>query len=118
MKPLMLALSIITVTTIGNVDAKQDISPNPIVISQKDGRRIGELSNRPADVKVTQQIRQELLRDDVLSVKAKNIQIFVADKGVTLKGSVVSNAEMERVLKHAYITAPKHKIYNQISVVK
>ncbi|MBY0415124.1 MAG: BON domain-containing protein [Bdellovibrionales bacterium] len=118
MKSLFFGIVIIAIAAIGNVHAKQDSSSNPRVVSQEDGRRAGEVSNKPADVKVTQQIRQELMRDANLSTKAKNITIIVADKGVTLKGTVDSNMELERVLKHAYVTAPKHKIYNQISVVR
>jgi hypothetical protein len=118
MKSLILGMAIIATAAFNNVHAKQDTTPNPRVVSQEDQRTVGDQSNKPVDVEVTRQIRQELMKDDALSTKAKNIKIIVADNGVTLKGTVNNNAEMEKILKHAYVTAPKHKIYNQISVVK
>ena len=99
--------------------AKQDENaPSPRTVSQEDGVTAGETSNKPIDLAAAKEIRKELMKDDTLSTKAKNVKIIVLNNGVTLKGSVHNDAEMEKVLKHAYVGAPKYKIYNQISVVK
>lgn len=115
---LLTIVSLIALASTTPAFAKQDNTPNPRVVSQEDGLTPGQQSNKPEDVEVTRQIRQELMKDDALSTKAKNIRISVLNNGVTLKGTVKSNKEMEKILKHAYVTAPKHKIYNQISVVR
>lgn len=98
--------------------AKQETTPNQRVVSQGDQRTVGDQSNRPADVMTTKRIRNELMNDEALSTRAKNIKIITVNNGVTLKGNVENASERERVLKHAYLTAPKHKIYNQLSVIK
>lgn len=118
MKLWAIILGAIFFIFLGVVGAKQDFNPNPRAVSQATGRVAGELSNKPIDVQVTKNIRSELLKDDQLSNKAKNINIIVFDNGVTLKGSVYSEKERARILEHAYLTAPKHKIYNQISIKK
>lgn len=127
MKALLLTIAVIASVSAGIVIAKQstgvviarqDISPNPRVVSQQDGITVGDQSNRPADLETVKRIRRELMKDDSLSTKAKNVKVIVANNGVTLKGPVNTAAEREAILKHAYITAPKHRIYNQMSVVK
>ncbi len=127
MKALLLTIAVIASVSAGIVIAKQntgvviarqDISPNPRVVSQQDGMTVGDQSNRPADLETVKRIRRELMKDDSLSIKAKNVKVIVANNGVTLKGPVNTTAEREAILKHAYTTAPKHRIYNQMSVVK
>lgn len=119
MKSLLLTAVVITTVAAGVVVAKQDTSRNPRVISQmKDNMTAGDQSNKPADLDTVKRIRRELMQDDALSTKAKNIKVIVANNGVTLKGVVKTAAEREIILKHAYTTAPKHRIYNQISVTK
>lgn len=127
MKALLLTIAVIASVSAGIVIAKQstgvviarqDISPNPRVVSQQDGITVGDQSNRPADLETVKRIRRELMKDDSLSTKAKNVKVIVANNGVTLKGPVNTAAEREAILKHAYTTAPKHRIYNQMSVVK
>lgn len=118
MKSLLLTVAVIATVTTGVVVAKQDTSPNPRVVSQEDGMTAGDQSNKPADLETVKMIRRELMKDDSLSTKAKNVKVIVANNGVTLKGPVNTAAERETILKHAYTSAPKHKIYNQISVTK
>ncbi|MBC7714618.1 MAG: BON domain-containing protein [Rhizobacter sp.] len=118
MKSWLMVLAVAALTTINVVVAKQDSTPNTRVVSQGDQRTVGDQSNKPSDVLTSKRIRTELMNDTALSMKAKNIKIITVNNGVTLKGNVESADERERVLKHAYLTAPKHKIYNQISVVR
>lgn len=119
MKSLLLTVAVIATVSVGVVAAKQDASPNPRVVSQlEDNMTAGDQSNKPADLDTVKRIRRELMKDDALSTKAKNVKVIVANNGVTLKGPVNTTAEREIILKHAYTTAPKHKIYNQISVTK
>lgn len=116
MKALLLTVVVIAAVSAGVVIAKQDMSPNPRV--EYDGTTVGDQSNKPKDLETVKLIRRELMKDDSLSTKAKNVKVIVANNGVTLKGPVNTAAERETILKHAYTKAPKHRIYNQISVVK
>lgn len=118
MKGWLIAFTIVTATMANVVIAKQENSPNPRVISQEEQLTVGEQSNKPVDIAMTKKIRNELMKDDSLSTKAKNIKIITVNNGVTLKGMVDSADEREKVLEHAYTTATKYKIYNQISVKK
>lgn len=98
--------------------AKQNTSSSPRVVDQERGLTAGDQSNKPEDILTTKRIRAELMKDEALSMKAKNIKVIVINNGVTLKGDVKSADERARILEHAYTTAPKHKIYNQINVRK
>ena len=120
MKSLMLTVLMIASISTGIVLARQerDLNSGPRMFSHQEGVSVGDQSNRPIDLNLAKKIRQELMSDSALSMKAKNINVIVANNGVTLKGTVNTVEEREVILKHAYTTAPKHRIYNQISVVK
>src|SRR6202030_4487036 len=47
-------------------------------------------SNKPSDLKMTQEIRRAIVKDDALSTDAKNIKIITIDGAVTLRGPVKS----------------------------
>lgn len=121
MKSFVLTVVIIASVSAGIVLARQDRDPSPnprISTSSEETVTVGDQSNKPIDLNMAKKIRRELMSDSTLSMKAKNINVIVANNGVTLKGVVNSAEERETILKHAYTTAPKHRIYNQISVVK
>jgi osmotically-inducible protein OsmY len=119
MKGWLLAFVVVAFTLLSVVIAKQsDSEPNLRVVDQDTQRTTWQQSNKPVDVLTTKNIRAELMKDDALSIKAKNIKIFAFNNGITLKGTVKSDDERAKVLKHAYLTAPKYKIYNQITVVR
>jgi len=50
-----------------------------------------------ADRKITQQIRQDLMKDKSLSFTAKNVKIITVDGKVTLRGPVKSDAERSAI---------------------
>ena len=45
-------------------------------------------SNDPADIKITADIRKMVVKDDSLSMMAKNVKIITSGGGVTLRGPV------------------------------
>ena len=57
----------------------------------------GDQSNSSADLKITQAIRQALMKDRELSTTAKNIKVITANGQVTLRGPVRSAQEKARV---------------------
>jgi len=84
------------------IDAGSD--PSPADDTGRDVRdRSGELptpmdqSNEPADLEITQKIRQALVAEDGLSMNARNVKVITRDGIVTLRGPVASQAERTQV---------------------
>ena len=73
-------------------------------------------SNRPDDLKITQAIRQAVVKDSALSVTAKNVKIITADGRVTLRGPVNNAEEKTRIEKYAKASAGNLTVDNQIEV--
>lgn len=75
-------------------------------------------SNDPEDIKITQVIRQAVVKDESLSITAKNVKIITVAGAVTLRGSVPSATDKKTIAKLAAEAAPKSKITDQIEVEK
>ena len=52
--------------------------------------------NNPSDLKITQEIRQALMKGE-FSMDAKNIKVITRDGTVTLRGPVETAAELEKI---------------------
>lgn len=52
--------------------------------------------NNPSDLKITQEIRQALMKDE-FSMDAKNIKVISRNGTVTLRGPVKTAAELEQI---------------------
>jgi hyperosmotically inducible periplasmic protein len=76
----------------------------------------GDQSNSSADLKITQAIRQALMKDSELSATAKNIKIITNNGHVTLRGPV-KNAQEKAKVDHLARSAAGHaKIDDQLDV--
>ena len=67
---------------------------------KSDVTAIDQAKGSDHDVKTTRLIRQRVVDDGTLSIKAKNINIVTLGKTVTLKGSVDSTAELSTIKNH------------------
>ena len=76
----------------------------------------GDQSNAPEDLKTTQAIRQALMKDDGLSMTAKNIKVITSGGHVTLRGPVKSAEEKMKIDKLAKSAAGHAKVDNQLEV--
>ena len=76
----------------------------------------GDQSNSPADLKITQAIRQALMKDSELSTTTKNIKIITANGHVTLRGPVKTDQEKAKIDQLAKSAAGGAKINNQLDV--
>lgn len=74
-------------------------------------------SNAPADLQVTQEIRQALLARDSLSTAAKNVTVVTESGRVTVRGSLPSEAERTVVTGIAQELARGRQVDDQIRVV-
>jgi hyperosmotically inducible periplasmic protein len=76
----------------------------------------GDQSNNSADLKVTQAIRQALMKDSELSTTAKNIKVITANGQVTLRGPVKTAQEKAKVDQIARSAAGGAQINDQLDV--
>ena len=76
----------------------------------------GDQSKSPEDLKITTDIRQAIMKDNSLSMTAKNIKIITAGAQVTLRGPVNTAEEKAKVEQLAQSAAGNAKIDNQLEV--
>ena len=76
----------------------------------------GDQSNNSADLKITQAIRQALMKDRELSTTAKNIKVIAANGQVTLRGPVKTAQEKAKVDQIARSAAGGAQIDDQLEV--
>lgn len=71
--------------------------------------------NNQADLNITQEIRQALMKDE-FSMDAKNIKIITRNGAVTLRGPVKTVAELERINTLVEAMPQIKSIDNQLQV--
>ena len=76
----------------------------------------GDQSNSSADLKITQAVRQALMKDGELSTTAKNIKVITANGQVTLRGPVKTAQEKARVTQIAKSAAGGAQVDDQLDV--
>jgi len=81
-----------------------------------DTKTPGDQSNTPEDLKITQSIRQAVVKDDSLTMTAKNVKIITAGGMVTLRGPVKSAEEKMKIETFAKAVAGDAKVDNQLEV--
>lgn len=70
-----------------------------------------------SDVELTRRIREELTKDNSLSINAKNVKIITIKGTTTLRGPVNSAKEKQRIGEIAK-TVTGHEPHNNIQVLK
>ena len=69
-----------------------------------------------ADRNITQQIRQAVVKDDSLSTGAQNVTIVTIDGKVTLRGTVKSASDKQKIADKAHAVSGVKGVDNQIAV--
>jgi hyperosmotically inducible protein len=72
--------------------------------------------NSPEDIKLTQAIRQAVMKDSGLTTTAKNVKIITTGGAVTLRGPVKTAEEKAKIEELAKAAAGGAKVENQIEV--
>jgi hyperosmotically inducible protein len=121
MKRTLLALACLTACALGTLaDDDKKTEPDNTATNERDRsgqtRTSGDQSNSSADLKTTQAIRQALMKDDGLSMTAKNIKIVTAGGQVTLRGPVKTAEEKAKIDQLAKSAAGDAKIDDQLEV--
>lgn len=76
----------------------------------------GDQSNSSSDIKITADIRRAVMKDDSLSMTAKNVKIITADGVVTLRGPVKTAEEKATIAKLAEANAGGAKVMDQLEI--
>ena len=121
MKRTLLALACLNALSLAAFAADNEKSkPDNTATNERDRsgetQTSGDQSNSSADLKITQAIRQALMKDDQLSMTAKNIKIITANGQVTLRGPVKTAQEKSKIDQLARSAASGAKIENQLDV--
>jgi osmotically-inducible protein OsmY len=121
MKRTLLVLACLSALSVAAL-AADDKKTNPDNTATNERDRSGETqtsgdqSNSSSDLKITQAIRQALMKDGELSTTAKNIKIVTANGQVTLRGPVKNAQEKSKIDQLAKSAASGAKIENQLDV--
>lgn len=121
MKRTLLALACLSAVSLAAL-AADDKNVNPDNTAKNERDRSGETqtsgdqSNSPADLKITQAIRQALMKDSELSMTAKNIKVITVNGQVTLRGPVTTAQEKSKIDQLAKSAAGGAHIDDQLDV--
>lgn len=76
----------------------------------------GDQKENEVDRTITQQIRQQVVKDDDMSVNGKNVKIITVDGVVTLRGPVQSAEERTEIASVAQRVEGVKRVDNQLEV--
>jgi hyperosmotically inducible periplasmic protein len=120
MKRTLLVLACLSTVSLAAMAADDKTKPDNTAINERDRSRetqtSGDQSNSSADLKITQAIRQALMKDSELSTTAKNIKIMTDNGQVTLRGPVKNAQEKAKIGQLARSAAGGAKIDDQLDV--
>ena len=120
MKRTLLVLACLSAVSLPAMAAEDKTKPDNTAINERDRSRetqtSGDQSNSSADLKITQAIRQALMKDSELSTTAKNIKIITDNGQVTLRGPVKNAQEKAKIDQLARSAAGGAKIDDQLEV--
>src|SRR6266436_815241 len=120
MKRTLLALACLSAVSMAALAGYEKTKPDNTATNERDRsgetQTSGDQSNSPADLKITQAIRQALMKDGELSTTAKNIKVITANGHVTLRGPVKTAQEKAKIDQLAKSAASGAKIDNQLDV--
>jgi len=120
MKRSLLTIACLTAVALSAVAADEQTQPDNTAKNERDRsgetQTSGDQSNSPADLKITQNIRSALMKDDELSMTAKNIKVITANGQVTLRGPVKTAQEKTKISQIARSAGGGAQIVDQLEV--
>ena len=120
MKQTLLVLACLSTVSLTAMAVDDKTKPDNTAINERDRsgetETSGDQSNSSADLKITQAIRQALVKDSELSITAKNIKVITNNGQVTLRGPVKNAQEKAKISQLAKSAAGGAQIDNQVDV--
>lgn len=77
----------------------------------------GSQSESKSDINITATIRRAVVKDDSLSMNAKNVKIITENGDVTLRGPVKSEEEKKKIGDYAK-SGGANKVHNDLEIEK
>lgn len=99
-------------------DKKKDADNTAKNVRDRDNKTLtpADQSGKPEDRKLTQAIRQAVMKDKSLTMTAKNVKIITAEGKVTLRGPVNTEEEKTKIHDLAKAAAGQVPVDNQLEV--
>jgi hyperosmotically inducible periplasmic protein len=120
MKRTLLAIAYLSTLTLATLAADDKKAPDNTATNERDRfgetQTSGDQSNSSADLKITQAVRQALMKESELSMTAKNIKVITSNGQVTLRGPVETAQEKTKINQLASSVAGGARIDNQLEV--
>lgn len=120
MKRSLLTIACLTAVALTAMAADEQTQPDNTAKNERDRsgqtQTSGDQSNSPADLKITQNIRSALMKNDDLSMTAKNIKVITANGQVTLRGPVKTAQEKTKISQVARSAGGGAQIVDQLEV--
>jgi osmotically-inducible protein OsmY len=120
MKRILISLACLTVIGSAALAADDKTKVDNTAINERDrsgeSQTSGDQANNSADLKITQAIRQALMKDSELSMTAKNIKVITNNGHVTLRGPVKTAQEKAKIDQLARSASGGAKIDDQLDV--
>src|SRR4051794_10098593 len=119
-KQASLVLAGVSIISLTAIAADEKANADNTALNQRDRSgdtaTSGDQSNSSADLKITQAIRQGLMKDGEFSTPAKNIKVVTANGQVTLRGPVNNAQEKAKVHQIARSAGGGAKIVDELDV--
>lgn len=90
--------------------------PDNTKVNKEVQRTADQSKNSKSDLKITQEIRREIVKDKSLSMYAHNVKVIVSGGKVTLKGPVKSAEEKSALEQKATTVAGTGNVSNELTV--
>ena len=110
MSPLQKSFKV-SLICLGLILAEPLLMANSSLLTAQDQAR-----GTPQDIEITRSIRAELVKNEHLSISAKNIKIITLDGVITLRGPVHSSAEKREITRIVQDMATNQTIHNELQV--
>jgi osmotically-inducible protein OsmY len=113
------SISVLGITALAADTPKPDADNTRKNVADTTGAKANPIdqSNAPADLKLTQAIRQAIVKDKSLTMTAKNVKIITANGNVVLRGPVNSAEEKTKIESVAKTAAGETaKVDNQLEI--
>jgi hyperosmotically inducible periplasmic protein len=116
--PTLISILALPVWALAADDTKKDVDNSDKNERDRDHKTLtpGDQSETAEDRKLTQAIRQAVMKDKSLTMTAKNVKIITAQGKVTLRGPVNSAEEKTKIDDLAKAASGQVPVDNQLEV--
>ncbi|XHR29673.1 MAG: BON domain-containing protein [Chthoniobacteraceae bacterium] len=118
MKNILIVLLVVASSVLAQAENQQPTKPDNTKKNATEQLTAEEQGGSEADREITKNIRREIVKNDSLSMTAKNIKVITIDGKVTLRGPVHSEQEKTAIASIAEKAAGKEKVANHLEIKK